>query len=264
MRLVFISTVIFSVSGVVISLLHAHQHFILPALAPALYNLGIIAGALWLAPFFGIYGLAYGVLAGSVLHLAVQVPALIHFRHGIRRRWVGVTPGCESCFSSLVPGLVTLGVVRVNFLVMTNLASRLGEGSIAALNYAYLLMQFPESLIGTAIALAIFPTLAQMAARGDRAGLGVLFQRGLAVILALAGAATLVFILLARPIVQIVFQRGGICAASVDAVAFALLFYALAIIGESALELCARVFYAQHDARTPMGAALSALVVNCC
>ena len=262
MRIVFISTVIFSISGVVISILHAHQHFLLPALAPALYNLGIIAGAFWLAPIFGVYGLAYGVLAGSVLHLAIQIPGLVKFRARYFPA-VGVShSGLRELLRLFGPRVITLGVVRVNFLILTNLASRLGEGSIAALNYAYLLMQFPQSLIGTAIALAVFPTLARLAAQGESAQLRALFYRSLLVILVLATGAAVAVAFFARPIVQIVLQRGAFDAASADAVAFALQFYALAIVGESALEICARIFYAQHDAKTPMFAALSAMLVN--
>jgi putative peptidoglycan lipid II flippase len=242
--------------------LYAHQHFVMPALAPALYNLGIIAGALFLAPTFGVYGLAYGVLAGSVLHLAIQIPALVKFR----ARWfatIGVGhAGLRELLRLFGPRVVTLGVVRVNFLVLTNLASRLGEGSVAALNYAYLLMQFPQSLIGTAIAIAVFPTLSRLAAQNESAQLRGLFYRALGVILALAVIAALVFSIFARPIVQIIFQRGAFGAASVEAVAFALQFYALAIVGESALEICARFFYAQHDAKTPLVAAAIAMTVN--
>ena len=262
MRIVFISTIIFSISGVVISILHAHQHFLLPALAPALYNLGIIAGAFWLAPIFGIYGLAYGVLAGSVLHLGIQIPGLFKFRARYFPAMGVSHSGLHELLRLFGPRVITLGVVRVNFLILTNLASRLGEGSIAALNYAYLLMQFPQSLIGTAIALAVFPTLARLAAQGESAQLRGLFYRSFVVILVLATGAAVVVAFFARPIVQIVLQRGAFDAASADAVAFALQFYALAIVGESALEICARIFYAQHDAKTPMFAALSAMLVN--
>jgi putative peptidoglycan lipid II flippase len=262
MRIVFVSTTIFAVSGVVLSILHAHQHFILPALAPALYNLGIIGGAVWLAPIWGIYGLAYGVLAGSILHLAIQVPGLIHFRARYYPALGTTHAGLHELVRLFGPRVVTLAVVRANFLILTNLASRLGEGSVSALNYAYLLMQFPESLIGTAIALAVFPTLSQLAAQNESAQLRRLFYRSLAVILILATVAAVVFVLWARPIVQIVLQRGAFGTASVDAVAFALQFYALAIVGESALEICARIFYAQHDAKTPLWVALSAMVVN--
>ena len=200
MRIVFISTIVFSVSGVITSILHAHQHFLLPALAPGFYNLGIVAGAVWLAPVLGVHGLAYGVLAGSVLHLIIQFPALVRFR---ARYWpiVGVGhAGLVELLSLFGPRVITLGVVRAGFLILTNLASRLGEGSIAALNYAYLLMQFPQSLIGTAIAFAIFPTLARLAALGETAQLRRLFYRSLFVIVTLATASAILLILFARPV----------------------------------------------------------------
>ncbi len=262
MRIVFISTTIFAVSGVVTSILHAHQHFVLPALAPALYNLGIVAGALWLTPFWGVYGLAYGVLAGSVAHLVIQIPGLIRFRARYYFALGMAHSGLREMVGLFLPRVVTLGAVRVNFLILTNLASRLSEGSVATVNYAYMLMQLPESLIGTAIALAVFPTLAQLAARREQTMLRGLFYRSLGIIVGLSTAAALVCVAAARPIVALVLQRGAFDATAVDSVAVALQFYAPAIIGESALELCARLFYAQHDTRTPMLVALSALAVN--
>lgn len=262
MRLVFVSTTIFGGSGIVVAILHAHQHFILPALAPAMYNLGIIAGALFLAPAFGVYGLAYGVLAGSVLHFGIQVPGLLKFRAqyfpAIDVRHAGV----REFLHLFAPRVMTMGVVRLNFLLLTNLASRLGEGNVTVLNYAHLLMQFPQSLIGTAIALAVFPMLARLAAQSASAELRALFYRALLVILALTTAATVVGIVFARPLVQMVFQRGAFGEASVEAVALAFQFFALAIVGESALEICARLFYAQHDAHTPLWAACAALLAN--
>ncbi len=262
MRIVFISTIVFSVSGVIISILHAHQHFLLPALAPALYNAGIIFGAVALAPVWGVYGLAYGVLVGSVLHLGIQLPGLVRFRARYYPTLGVRNAGLYELLQLFGPRVITLGVVRISFLILTNLASRLGEGSIAALNYAYLLVQFPQSLIGTAIALAVFPTLARLSARGEMLQLRTLFSRALLVILALAAVSATVCVVLARPIVELVFRRGAFGTASVDAVAFTLQFYALAIVGESALELCARLFYAQHDSKTPLLAALSALALN--
>lgn len=262
MRLVFASTLIFSISGVITSILHAHQQFLYPALAPGLYNLGIIIGAVWLAPRFGVYGLAYGVLAGSVMHLGIQVPALLRFKPRYALSLGIGHSGLRELLRLFGPRVITLGVVRFNFLVLTNLGSRLSEGSIAALNYAYLLEQFPQSLIGTAIALAVFPTLSRLAAEGDTGQLRTLFYRALVAILALSTAAALFVSILARPLVQILFARGAFDAGSVDAVVYTLQFYAIAIIGESALEVCARIFYAQHDAKTPLFVALSAAVVN--
>ncbi len=262
LRLVLLSTIIFGVSGTLTGILHAHNHFILPAIAPSLYNLGIIAGAVWLAPRFGIFGLAYGVVAGSAAHLLIQIPGLI--RH--RARFVPTLGLRLSATRDLVtllgPRIVTMLVVRVTWIVMTNFASRLGEGSVSALSYAYSLWQFPESLIGTAIALAVFPRLAARAAEGKLAELRALYRIALVSILGLAIPAMLALIVFARPLVSLLFERGAFGGGSTDLVATVLQFYALAVAGESLLELTARIFYAQRDARTPMFVAIAAMTIR--
>lgn len=262
LRLVLLSTIIFGVSGTLTGILHAHNHFILPALAPSLYNLGIIAGAVWLAPRFGIFGLAYGVVAGSAAHLLIQIPGLIQHR----ARFVPTLGLRLSATRDLVtllgPRIVTMLVVRVTWIVMTNFASRLGEGSVSALSYAYSLWQFPESLIGTAIALAVFPRLAARAAEGKLAELRALYRIALVSILGLAIPAMLALIVFARPLVSLLFERGAFGGGSTDLVATALQFYALAVAGESLLELTARIFYAQRDARTPMFVAIAAMTIR--
>jgi putative peptidoglycan lipid II flippase len=262
MRLVLISTLVFSLSGVVTGILQAHNAFLLPALAPSLYNLGIIAGALFLAPRFGIYGLGYGVVIGSTLHLLIQVPGLVRRRAryfltlGLRQAGLGELTRLFG------PRLVTLGVVRLNNLLMTNLASHLAAGSIAGLNYAYVIWQFPESLFGTAIALAVFPTLSALAAQGAREQLRRTFNLTMFAILALAIPSVLLVIVFAQPLVRLAYERGEFTAASTQAVSGILQFYALAVIGESALELAARIFYAQHDSRTPMLIAIAAMILR--
>ena len=262
LRLVLIATMIFSVSGIITAILHAHNHFLLPALAPTLYNLGIIAGAVWLAPHFGILGLAYGVIVGSVAHLAIQIPGLIH-HHARFIPTLGLRlSATRDLIALLGPRIVTMLVVRVTWIAMTNLASRLGEGSVSALSYAYALLQFPESLIGTAIALAVFPRLSARAAENDRAGFRALYRVALVSILGLAIPATLATIIFARPLVSVLFERGAFGGGSTDLVATVLQFYALAIAGESLLEVTARIFYAQRDARTPMFVAIFSMTLR--
>ncbi|MGB8644503.1 MAG: murein biosynthesis integral membrane protein MurJ [Anaerolineae bacterium] len=262
MRWVLISTLIFSISGILTAILQAHNAFLLPALAPALYNLGIIAGALFLSPSLGVYGLAYGVVGGSVLHLLIQLPGLLRLRARYFLTLGLQTAGVGELVRLFIPRLVTLGVVRINSLLMTNLASGLAIGSIASLNYAYLIWQVPESLIGTAIALAVFPTLSSLAAQGAQARLRRMFNLSMSIILGFAIPSALVVILFARPIVGILLQRGAFQADATETVAGILQLYALAIIGESALELAARIFYAQHDSRTPMFVALAAMALR--
>lgn len=262
MRLVLLSTLIFAASGVVMGTLHAHQHFLLPAIAPCLYNLGIIAGALFLAPRIGIYGLAWGVVGGALMHLLVQVPGLI--RH--QARWHATlalrSAGLHEIARLIGPRIMTLGVVRINFLVMTNLASRLGPGSVSALNYGWLVMQLPESLVGTAIAIAAFPTLSELAARGDREGLRTTLSATLRAILALTIPSALGLVVLGRPLIQVLFERGAFGRESTEAVYWALQFYALGLVGHSALEVVSRAFYAQHDTRTPFLVAAGAMLAH--
>ncbi|MCA1553664.1 MAG: oligosaccharide flippase family protein, partial [Chloroflexi bacterium] len=160
------------------------------------------------------------------------------------------------------PRVLALGVVKVNTLVGTNLASRLGEGSVSALNLGWIVMQIPETIIATAIATAVFPTLSQYAAQGDRERLRATITSALRSILLLSVPALLGLLLLARPIVQILFQGGRFGADSTNLVVMAVQFYALGLLGHSFLEVAARSFYARKDTVTPFAVALLAMLVN--
>jgi putative peptidoglycan lipid II flippase len=262
MRIILVSTVVFAVSGIQMGVLNSFQHFFLPAVAPAGYNLGIIGGALWLAPRWGVYGLAVGVVGGAVLHLSVKIPGLI--RYGLRYAPVlGLRhPGVRQVAWLMGPRVVALGIVKVTFVVNTNLASRLGEGSVAALNYSWHVMQLPETIFATAVATVIFPTLAEFAARSQYAELRSALADTLRVIFALTVPAAVGLIVLGRPLIALLFQRGAFDAQSTAAVYYALQFYALALIGHSVLEIAARLFYAQKDTLTPMKVAAVSMLAN--
>ncbi len=259
MRIVLIAAIVFGVSGTVTGILHAENRFVLAALAGPLHNLGVIAALFFLVPTMGVYGLAWGIVFGSLLHLGIQIPGLI--RSGmIWFRTLGAGMGSmRELLRLLGPRIITTNVGSFTRLVTNNLASFLGTGSISALNYAYLLWQFPETLIGTAIAVAVFPRLARRAAAQDTRGFRRLFHISMLTILALAVPSAFIAIVFSRQIVAIVLERGMFDAASTDLVAPVLQFYALAIVGESVLELVARAFYAKHDSKTPMFVALGAM-----
>jgi len=261
MRLILISTAIFSVSAVVMSTLQAHQHFLLPALAPILYNLGILAGVILLAPSIGVWGPAIGVVVGAVLHLLVQVPGLA--RYGAR--WSPVLSLNDillrRVLALLVPRVAGLGVVQLTFVVATSLASQLSPGSVTALNYAWRVMQLPETVIATAVATAVFPTLSELAASGKIDELRATISSTLRTILALTVPATVGLIVLGRPFVRVLFEGGLFQASATDAVVWALQAYALGLIAHSMLEVCARIFYAQQDTWTPLYAAAGAMIV---
>lgn len=262
MRIVLLAAIVFGVSGTVTGILHATNRFALAALAGPLHNLGVIFGVLVLVPRMGIFGLAWGIVLGSLLHLGIQLPGLV--RAGMR--WfatLGAGQGSmRELFRLLGPRIVTTNVGSITRLLTNTFASFLSTGSISALAYAYSLWQFPETLIGTAIAVTVFPRLSQRVAAQDTQGFRRLYRISLITILALAVPSAVIAILFAEPIVALVLQRGAFDAQSTALVAGVLQFYAIAIIGESLLELVARVFYANHDSKTPMFAALGSMVLR--
>jgi putative peptidoglycan lipid II flippase len=262
MRIVLISTLIFCISALQGSILHGFKHFLLPALAPVVYPVGVIVGAVWLAPAWGVRGLAAGAVIGAALHLAIKIPGLIRF--GFRWRPILDTgDGAVRKVAVLLgPRVLDLGVFHLTLLATTNLASRLGSGSVSALEWGWDAMQLPETVIGTAFGLVAFPTLADLAARGDRAGLAATLNESLRTVITLAVPATVGLIVLGRPLLALLYQRGAFDAAATEAVYVALRFYALGLTAHICLELAARTFFAQQDTITPLLLAAASAAAN--
>ncbi len=255
MRLNLIATLIFSISGLVIGGLQANQHFLLPALAPILYNVGQIIGVQFLAGRLGIFGLAYGVIIGAVLHLAIQVPGLIRFGF----RWTPSLqwrhPEIQRVARVMGPRVVTVAIVYSIFVATDNFASGLYEGAVSAIAYGWLILQLPETVIGTAIATALLPTLSELASRNDRQALKKTLRTAIAAILALTIPTTIVAILVIRPVVRLVFEGRAFTAEGTDLVTAAAQMFLLGLTGHSLLEIAARTFYARQNAIVPLIAA---------
>ena len=267
MRLVLISTIIFSLSGLIGAVLHTRQHFVLPAIAPILYNLGIIGGALFLAPHFGVYGLIYGTILGAAAHLLIQLPGFIYYATRDATRFYFPLlgwhdPDLREVVRLMGPRLITLFVIQFNFIIMYNLASRLGEGSVSALDYGWDLMQMPQTIIGTAIGIVLFPTMAELAARHDRAQLWQTTLYAMRIMLILAVPAMVGLIVLGRPVIQLMFERGKFGPDSTAAVYQSLQFWAIALVGHCLMEVANRYFYAQKDTFTPLITATFGMFLN--
>jgi putative peptidoglycan lipid II flippase len=242
--------------------LNAHQVFLLPALAPTFYWLGMILGVLFLVPGWGIFGLAWGAVLGSVLHLVVQLPALP--RLGAR---YFLTLGThlapvKEVGRLMAPRLLGVAVVQVNFLVNTILASAQPQGSLTAITLAWAIMTMPQVVIAQAIAIAALPTFSAQVSRGRLEEMRASLAATLRGVLFLALPASLGLILLRRPIVALLFQRGEFDANSTELVAWALLWYAAGLVGHSVVEILARAFYALHDTRTPVLVGAAAMSLN--
>ncbi|MBI2887510.1 MAG: murein biosynthesis integral membrane protein MurJ [Chloroflexi bacterium] len=258
-QVMLLSAVFFCASGMVTGILNARFHFLLPALAPWLYNLSIIAGTLLLGEAVGVLGPAVGVSVGAALHLLVQLPGLARVGASYHPSISLKARGLGQVFRLMGPRLLGLAAVQVNWLVTTVLASTLASGSLVALSYAWAVTMLPVSILGMAPATAAFPALAQSVARDDWEGYRTTLATGLQIALFLTLPASLGLLLLREPVVALLFQRGQFDAASAGLTAWALGIYATGLVAHVALELLARGAYAMRDTRTPLFWALLGL-----
>lgn len=262
MRLMLLSSVVFGLSGIAMGILNSFQHFLWPAWAPAIYNLSIIGGALFLVPTMGVYGLAIGVVVGSGLHLLIQIPELI--KRGLRYFPILDLrqPGVREVARLVLPRMLGLATMQVNFLVNTILASGLVAGSLAALNYAWLLMFLPLGVFAMAIATVAFPTFSELTAKGELGDLRRALSLTLRVTWYLTVPATVGLFLLREPIIRLLLERGRFGLESTDAVKWALQFYALGLFAYATVEIVTRAFYALHDTLTPVLVGLASMALN--
>jgi putative peptidoglycan lipid II flippase len=260
-RVLLASPLFFALGTLTSSVLNAHQRFLLAALAPTTYNLGIILGALLLSKPLGIYGLAVGAALGALGFLLIQVPGLLRcdfrFRPGLRLS----NPGVRQVGKLVAPRTLGLAVAQLNFGAIIALASPI-PGAVTALSYAWILMMLPLGVFAMAISTAVFPTLADQTARDELGAMRTTLARTLRVILYLTIPASIGLMVLAEPIVRLLLERGEFGAESTELTVYALRFYALGLIGQAAVEIVTRAFYALQDTRTPVAVAGIAMVAN--
>ena len=262
LRLMLPSAAIFALSGLVMGILNSHQKFFLPALAPAMYQVGLIIGVTLFSPSLGIAGLAWGVLLGASLHLLVQAPQLL-------RLGGQYTPGLglgsedlREVARLMLPRLLGVAVVQLNFWVNVRLASRFPEGSVTGLVLAFSLMLMPQAAIAQSIAIAALPTFSAQAALNRTGEMRSALSTSLRWALMLSIPASVGVILLRQPLVAMLYQRGEFTARSTQLVAWALLWYTAGLVGHALVEILSRAFYSLHDTKTPVMVGVAAMLLN--
>ncbi|MBN2257706.1 MAG: murein biosynthesis integral membrane protein MurJ [Anaerolineaceae bacterium] len=263
LRLMLPSVIIFGISGLLMGILNAHQIFLIPAIAPSMYSLGMIAGTIFLSPMMGISGLAWGVVIGAAGHFLLQIPSILrlngkkyHFKLGLDN------PVVIEVLRLMTPRLLGVAVVQLNFIVNTVIALGLPEGSVTALVLGFGLMMMPQMAIAQSTGIAALPTFSTQAAQGRHTQLSNSISVTLRWIILLSMPASLGLILLRQPIVAFLYQRGEFSEYSTSLVAWALAWYAAGLVGHSILEVISRAFYALHDTRTPVAVGVIAMSLN--
>ncbi len=261
MRILLLSTIIFSISGLFQGILHSHNHFLLPALAPIMFDVGLLFGVAFLIKPLGVYGIAWGAVLGALMHLGVQVPGLVHYK----MRWRPILgwrdPTLRRVIVLMLPRVAGLGVVGFNALVFNNVASRMGSGAVSAFDWGYRLMNIPETLIGSAMGFVVFPTLAAFSELGELSSKRRAMVGALRFILIATIPAAVGLVLIGRALISLL-ERGAFDAQDSVLVYGALQFFAFGLIFQSLHEVIARSFYADKDTFTPLWTALIAAAVN--
>ena len=274
MRAMMLTPLVFSVSGLLMGLLQAHQRFLLPALAISMNNIGLMVGAVVIARALpatagvaqvgeaNVHGLAWGAVLGAALHLLVQLPGLRGLGARLRVLADWRDADVRDVLRLMGPRVLGLAITRVNFLVNAALSSAMVSGSLSALTTAFTLLFFALGVIGQSLGSALFPTLAALAAAQDMAGFRARLVSALRAGLFLALPAMVALMLAGEALVRLLFERGEWSAESSAATALALALYATGMAGYVLLELLSRAFYALEDSRTPVLIGVAAMLGN--
>jgi putative peptidoglycan lipid II flippase len=248
--------------AVVSGILNSYERFAVPAIAPLLYNLAIIAAAVVLAPLIGAEGLAVGVAIGSLAHLLVQLPNVADVGKRYDLTLSLRHPGVRRVAWLMAPRTLGLAAVQINFLASTLLATGQPEGSVTAYNYGFQLMQVPVGVVGVSVAIALFPRLSRDAALGELGQFRHQLSAAMRVLLFIALPLTAVMAVLREPLTAVFFQYGLFSAESTQKTSVALLYFTLGLAAQSLVPILARSFYALQDTATPVWWAIVAVALN--
>ncbi|HEX7621636.1 MAG TPA: murein biosynthesis integral membrane protein MurJ, partial [Anaerolineales bacterium] len=263
LRVLLITSTVFGLSGILSGIINSHQRFLLPALASAVYWTGIIIGLIFFVPSMGIFGLAWGAVLGSILHLCIQLPDLFRLPTRHYTPTLGLNnPSVREVALLMGPRLISVAVLQLNMVVTGIIASSLPTGSLSAIKYAFPIMTMPLVVIGSGIGFATLPTFSAQFARGQLDDMRSSLTASLRGVLFLSIPATIGLILLRGPLITFLFQRGNFSAESTQMVSWALLWYTVGLVAHCVLEILVRAFFALHDTKTPALISAGAMGLN--
>jgi putative peptidoglycan lipid II flippase len=261
-RLLLLSPLLLGLGAAAKGMLEAQDSFTLPAIAPVLYNVGIIFGAVVLAPEYGTYGLAYGVVVGAAAHATVQFVDLALKGWSFRPSFDTRTEGLSTVAWLMAPRIVGQAAFQVNIIVMTNFASRIGDSRVSALNYAFQLFMLPHGVLALSLSTVIFPLMARQFELGQLQEMKRTLTRALGPLLFLTFPAAIGLIAFRESIVQMILEFGTFTEESTSLVATGLAFFASGLIAFAVVEAITRAFYAMQDTLTPVIAAVLTVAAN--
>ncbi|MDE2286724.1 MAG: murein biosynthesis integral membrane protein MurJ [Burkholderiales bacterium] len=267
-RVMFSYITFISLTTLAAAILNTWKQFSLPAFAPVLLNISFIVTALWIAPHLAtpVYGLAYAVIFGGVVQLAIQIPALVKI--GMLPRFGWSVPaalrnrGVKRVLAKMVPATLAVSVAQISLIINTNIASRLAQGSVSWLAYADRLMEFPTALLGVALGTVLLPNLSKAHADADPIEYSALLDWGLRLTFLLALPCAVGLLVYAEPLTATLYQYGRFDGTDVIMTSRALTAYGVGLIGLILIKILAPGFYAKQDIKTPVKIAIFVLCIT--
>ena len=263
-RIMFPFLLFIALAALAMGILNTFRRFGIPALAPTLFNLGMIIGGLFISPLFDppIIGMAIGVLLGGFGQLAIQLPSLR--RIGFRYRFTLNLrhPGVKRILILMVPATLGLASTQINIFVNTLIASLLPQGSVSYLNYSFRLMQFPIGVFGVAVATVTFPIVSAFAAKKEMGQVLSTFTSSLKLVFFLTIPSAVFLAVASQPVISVLFQHGRFTHLDTVATSQALMFYCIGLFAYSSVRLTASTFYSMGDTKTPVKTSVVAVCVN--
>jgi putative peptidoglycan lipid II flippase len=258
-----------SLAALTMGMLNAKNVFGAPAMASSYFNLGsIIAGVAlgwWLDPHFGtrsLVGLAIGTLIGGFWQLAAQFPSLRRVGYKYRADFRWRDEGVRTVLTLMGPAVIAASAVQVNVLINSGFAARLGDGPVSWLNIAFRLMQLPLGIFGVAIGTVTLPLVSRTAALGDTIAFRSALAHAIRLVMLLTIPAAIGLIILAQPIISVIYEHGRFTAAATEQTAAALQFYAIGLVAYSAVKILAPAFYALDKRYLPMMVSILSIIIN--
>ncbi len=265
-RVLFPIVVLLALNGLVVGILNAHDHFSIPAIAPLVWNLVIIAGLVLLTPLFEgddrLYAYAIGVLAGTAVQYAMCLPTLKRIGFKLHPSLNFNDPRIAQVLKLMLPVSIGIGLINVNLLINTTIGTLISDEVPAAIDKAFRIYMLPQGIFSVAVATVLFPSLSRLASRRDLDGLRSVTGNGtrqIALLLIPSAAAT---IALAMPMVRLVYERGEFDVESTRLVSEALFWFSFSLPFSGINLLLTRTFFALQRPWLPTRLAVGTLIIN--
>lgn len=261
-RIMFLSPIFLGLSAILSSILQSYKRFFVYSLTPVFYNVGIIIGALYLVEYWGVYGLAWGVVLGSFFHMIIQLPATFFTGYRYEAVFGLKDKNVRKVGKLMIPRTLTLIITQVNFLITTVFASTLMVGSLAIYNLANNLQSFPLGIFGVSFAVAALPVLSTLAAGKKMDDFVATISTTFRQILFFTVPISILLYVLRAQVVRVILGSGQFSWVDTRLTAAVLALFALSLFAQGSLPLIIRGFYALHNTKTPFFIGLLVMLIN--